>query len=108
VCLEQQLTDHFRFDRPYSLVTLNSPFVPLGVARVWHERPVLDDGEGPAGATPGALGLRLDVHVQRLAGFVVDAEHGDGGQAHQQLAHARRVGLHKGSTGSSRLGTSRF
>ena len=108
MCLKQQLTGHLRFSQHYSPVTLISPFVPLGVARVWHERPVLDDGEGPAGATPGALGLRLDVHVQRLAGFVVDAEHGDGGQAHQQLAHARRVGLHKGSTGSSRLGTSRF
>ncbi len=38
-------------------MTLNSPFVPLGGARVWHERPGLDDGERPAPFPKGLIDI---------------------------------------------------
>jgi hypothetical protein len=37
------------------------------------------------------------MHDHRVLAVIIDAEHAHRRQAHQQLAHARRVGLHRGS-----------
>ena len=47
--------------------------------------------------TPGSRFGSLEVHTDRTVLHVVDAEDGDGGQAHQELAHTRRVRFHGGS-----------
>ena len=47
--------------------------------------------------TPGSRFRSLEVHTDRTVLHVVDAEDGDGGQAHQELAYARRVRFHGGS-----------
>jgi hypothetical protein len=47
--------------------------------------------------TPGSRFRSLEVHTDRTVLHVVDAEDGDGGQAHQELAHTRRVRFHGGS-----------
>ena len=48
----------------------------------------------------------LDVHPQRLALVVLDADHVHVGQPDEQRAHARSVGLHRGSGGWTGVGTS--
>ena len=48
----------------------------------------------------------LDVHPQRLALVVFDADHVHVGQPDEQRAHARSVGLHRGSGGWTGVGTS--
>lgn len=45
------------------------------------------------------------MHPQRLAGSVLDAHNGDIGQADEHGAHARSVGLHRGSGGAVGVGT---
>jgi hypothetical protein len=62
--------------------------------------PVLDPRPGPAARTAGDLDSGLDMHSQRLAGLVLDADDGDVGQSDEQGAHARSVGLHRDSGGS--------
>jgi len=53
----------------------------------------------------GSFDTRLDMHTDRLAGLVVDGEDGHIGQADEQRAHARSVGLHRGSGGAVGVGT---
>jgi hypothetical protein len=45
------------------------------------------------------------MHPQRLTGSDLDADNGDIGQADEQGAHARSVGLHRGSGASVGVGT---
>jgi hypothetical protein len=74
-----------------------------------HGRAVLDP-HGPTArpARQRLLGPGLDVHSDRLAGLVLDAEDAHIRKANKQLADARRVSLHRGSRGSVGVGTSRF
>ena len=67
--------------------------------------PLLDPGPDTARLAPGRLGPGLDVHHDRGAELVIDGKDGHIGQADKQLAHARSVGLHGGSGGSTGVGT---
>jgi hypothetical protein len=49
---------------------------------------------------PGSIAV-VDADLKGLPVPLADAEHGHVAQAHQQLACARSVGLHKCSPGSS-------
>src|SRR5690606_34450482 len=62
-----------------------------------HPGPVLDPSAHPAAATPRRTTTGFDVHDDRLVGSVIDGEDVHLGQADEQLAHARSVGLHRGS-----------
>jgi hypothetical protein len=59
-------------------------------------------------ATERSRVLRVDADLRGLPEPLFDAEHGYFAQAHQQLACARSVGLHRCSPGSRTLGTFRF
>jgi len=57
----------------------------------FDHRAVLHLREHPAPGAIGPLSCGLDVYPQWSMGDIVDAENDHLGQAHQQLAHARRV-----------------
>ena len=62
------------------------------------DRPhVLQPRPSAAPAAADHLGDGLDMHPQRCSVVVVDTDDDDRGQAHEQRAHARSVGLHRGS-----------
>ena len=58
--------------------------------------------------TPGSRLRSLEVNPDRAILYVVDAEDGDSGQAHQEFAHARRVRFHGGSPSLLALDTFRM
>jgi hypothetical protein len=60
----------------------------------WGRRRVTNDERRGTAWTARPPRTRLDVHHRAVA-FVIDAEHVDRGQADHQLAHARRVDLHR-------------
>jgi hypothetical protein len=68
-------------------------------------RAVLHPRSSPASGAADHLGSGLNVHPQRPAGLVLDTEDGHVGQADEQGAHARSVGLHRGSGASVGVGT---
>jgi hypothetical protein len=45
------------------------------------------------------------MHTDRLTRQILDTDHDDVGQPDEQGAHARSVGLHRGSGGSNGVGT---
>lgn len=65
--------------------------------RQLYRRAVLDTRRCAAGRAARPERPALDVHDDGVDALVVDAQHVDRGQANEQLAHARRVDLHRGS-----------
>ena len=63
-----------------------------------HDGPVLHMGEHAASGTTRPTGSDFDVDSKWLAIHIVEAEDVHLGQADQQLAHARRIRLHRGSS----------
>jgi hypothetical protein len=62
-----------------------------------HRRPLLDRHRTSAAGAGGAIGTGLDVDPHWPAHLLDDPEHPHRRQSDQQLAHARRVHLHRGS-----------
>ncbi len=73
-----------------------------------HPGPVLDPSAHPAGAAPRRSSPGFDVHDDRLVRAVINAQDVDIRQADKQLAHARSVGLHRGSGALAVVGDRRF
>jgi hypothetical protein len=65
--------------------------------RQLHGWPVLDRDVATTAGTCRSRFACLDMHTQRLISDVIDGEHVHFGESDQQLAHARRVQLHRGS-----------
>ena len=68
-------------------------------------RTILHDDPAAAARTRRPIATGLDVDLDRPARDVDDAQHVHVGQADEQLAGTRRVGLHRGSPGSNGIGT---
>jgi hypothetical protein len=64
------------------------------------DRALLHPRRHPTLAAARPVDALFDMHADRLAGLVVDPEHGHIGQADEHRAHARSVDLHRGSGGS--------
>jgi hypothetical protein len=70
-----------------------------------HDRALLHPRRPLALAAARPIDALLDMHPGRLAGLIVDGKDGHVGQSDEQRAHARRVGLHRGSGGAVGVGS---
>jgi hypothetical protein len=69
-----------------------------GKINQFDDWPVLHMGEHSTSSAPRSTCPDFDVDAQRLTNNIVDAQDVHFRQADQQLAHARRIRLHRGSS----------